>query len=135
MISCFQQLRYCNCLNVKLRIYVFRLSKCCYIIITTLLFVISVKFSLSVAISANVLELKEVRLWNRNISTDTILISCRNTVLFFAYIKITNFREATNCRQKTYTNKSIFLSTVKTYATYFFLQSRALTPLDIQYSF
>ena len=41
-------------------------------------------------------------------STDTILISCRNTVLFFAYIKIRNFREATNCRQKTYTSARIF---------------------------
>ena len=41
-------------------------------------------------------------------STDTILISCRNTVLFFAYIKIRNFREATTCRQKTYTSARIF---------------------------
>ena len=41
-------------------------------------------------------------------STNTILISCRNTVLFFAYIKIQNFREATTCRQKTYTSARIF---------------------------
>ena len=41
-------------------------------------------------------------------STHTILISCRNIVLFFAYIKIINFREAATCRQKTYTNISIF---------------------------
>lgn len=41
-------------------------------------------------------------------STTTILISCRNTVLFFAYIKITNFREAATCRQKTYTSARIF---------------------------
>ena len=41
-------------------------------------------------------------------STTTILISCRNIVLFFAYIKITNFREAATCRQKTYTSARIF---------------------------
>ena len=35
-------------------------------------------------------------------------ISCRNTVLFFAYIKINKFPEGTTCRQKTYTNASIF---------------------------
>ena len=42
------------------------------------------------------------------LSTDTMFISCRNTVLFFAYIKIINLREATTCRQKTYTSARIF---------------------------
>ena len=32
-------------------------------------------------------------------STHTIFISCRNTVLFFAYIKIRNFREAATCSE------------------------------------
>ena len=41
-------------------------------------------------------------------STHTMFISCRNTVLFFAYIKILNFREAAICRQKTYTSARIF---------------------------
>ena len=59
-------------------------------------------------VTANGLQLKEVRFWNTMFSTPTILISCRNIVLFFAYIKITNFREATTCRQKTYTSARIF---------------------------
>ena len=59
-------------------------------------------------VTYNGLQLKEVRYWNTLLSTDTMFISCRNTVLFFAYIKITNFREATNCRQKTYTSARIF---------------------------
>ena len=61
-------------------------------------------------LTTNVLELKEVRFETKMFSTDTMFISCRNTVLFFAYIKITNFREATNCRQKTYTSARIFFS-------------------------
>ena len=59
-------------------------------------------------LTGNGLQLKEVRYWNTLLSTDTMFISCRNTVLFFAYIKIINFREAATCRQKTYTSARIF---------------------------
>ena len=59
-------------------------------------------------VTYNVLELKEVRLWNTIFSTYTIFISCRNTVLFFAYINIMTFPIGTTCRQKTYTSARIF---------------------------
>ncbi len=52
-------------------------------------------------------------------STPTILISCRNIVLFFAYIKITNFREAATCRQKTYTSARIFFRCCYAFVVFF----------------
>ena len=60
-------------------------------------------------IAGNVWELKEVRdLKPKYFLPPQKFISSRNAVLFFAYIKITNFREATKCRQKTYTSARIF---------------------------
>ena len=70
-------------------------------------------------IGGNVLKLKEVRnLKPKYFLPPQKFISSRNTVLFFAYVKIRNFREATKCRQKTYINVSIFLGTVSASTIY-----------------